>query len=60
MGDRGSAAARSGAAGVWAVVAAAGSGARFGAPKQFADLGCGRCSSGPRPERRPGPRGWWR
>ena len=39
MGDRGSAAARSGAAGVWAVVAAAGSGARFGAPKQFADLG---------------------
>ena len=39
MGDRGSAAARSGAAGVWAVVAAAGSGTRFGAPKQFADLG---------------------
>ena len=39
MGDRGSAAARSGVAGVWAVVAAAGSGARFGAPKQFADLG---------------------
>ena len=39
MGDRGSAAARSGVAGVWAVVVAAGSGARFGAPKQFADLG---------------------
>lgn len=38
MGDRGSAAARSGLAGVWAVVVAAGSGARFGAPKQFADL----------------------
>lgn len=31
--------ARSDAAGVWAVVAAAGSGSRFGAPKQFADLG---------------------
>ena len=31
--------ARSDAAGVWAVVAAAGSGSRFGAAKQFADLG---------------------
>lgn len=31
--------ARSDAAGVWAVVAAAGSGTRFGAAKQFADLG---------------------
>ena len=30
---------RSDAAGVWAVVAAAGSGTRFGAAKQFADLG---------------------
>ena len=39
MGDRGRPTARPVAAGVWAVVAAAGSGTRFGAAKQFADLG---------------------
>ncbi len=39
MGDRGRPTARSQTAGVWAVVVAAGSGTRFGAPKQFADLG---------------------
>ena len=39
MGDRGSPTVRSDVAGVWAVVAAAGSGTRFGAAKQFADLG---------------------
>lgn len=39
MGDRGGPTARPAAAGVWAVVAAAGSGTRFGAAKQFADLG---------------------
>ena len=39
MGDRGQPTARPASAGVWAVVAAAGSGTRFGAAKQFADLG---------------------